>query len=497
MKRALLALILAATPLWGAEQRFAFAVPETEGRITLGVFNAGGKRVRTLFAAAEKEDFAVGLNGLLASWDGRDDAGAALPAGTYHIRGWLVADSVQAEGVAYHFNDWIADDTSPRMSGIGAVVPGGENEPLLIFGFRPGQTSAGEALWTFHEEGGLKLLADLPAKARFLTGVKGGALMGDPAKPEARVFPDPAPFGPFPGAFAAAAVWRDKIFLRPDDEGTAFTVIDPVSGQGESTPAPAAGLDLDANDAALFAWNRDAVWERREGAFGPVPLETRPEAFHLSAGAGDTFWIAGRLDAEGVVRQHALTGEMLREMKIQESFADQVHVFAAKSAACFYLLLQSPHWSRQTLRGYRPMHPAEVPAGTEPVTADWEVFLDKTIENCRRFGLQEGRLVADAGTDPQPDRVKIALPADALTGKSGSVVLTADTRPDGLWLVTADGLPLLPLSESAAFERFVMEKGGSPGSLKLYAGDGTVVAEYQISGLTELTALDVGAMELP
>ena len=99
--------------LWAQDQRFAFALPDLEGRINLGVFDSAGKLVRTLYVSAEESDFQIGLNGLIASWDGKNDLGEAVPPGRYRVRGYVVGREVAAEGLAYHFNDWIGDDDSP------------------------------------------------------------------------------------------------------------------------------------------------------------------------------------------------------------------------------------------------------------------------------------------------------------------------------------------------------------------------------------------------
>ena len=120
MRKILLALFAGLLPALAAErvQRFAFALPESEGRISLGVFDSGGTLVRTLCVGAAESDFVVGLNGLIGTWDGQDDAGKPLPAGKYEIRGFHVGNSLKPEGVAYHFNDWISDEHSPRITRI-------------------------------------------------------------------------------------------------------------------------------------------------------------------------------------------------------------------------------------------------------------------------------------------------------------------------------------------------------------------------------------------
>jgi hypothetical protein len=94
--------------------RITFLPPPMEGTLSLGIYDKAGKLVRVLANEATDKDFTIGLNGLITSWDGRDDAGAPLPAGTYTVRGYSVG-GIEVEGVAYHCNDWMFDDESPRL----------------------------------------------------------------------------------------------------------------------------------------------------------------------------------------------------------------------------------------------------------------------------------------------------------------------------------------------------------------------------------------------
>ena len=78
--------------------RFAVALPEMEGPVTIGIFSAQGNPVRLLYREAPVDSIPAGLNGLLISWDGKDDSGAAVPAGTYRARG-LVHGPVAASAL--------------------------------------------------------------------------------------------------------------------------------------------------------------------------------------------------------------------------------------------------------------------------------------------------------------------------------------------------------------------------------------------------------------
>ena len=94
--------------------RITFLPPPTEGVLSLGIYDKKGKLVRVLAREATKKDFFVGLNGFITNWDGKDDAGQPALAGTYSARGFAVGD-LEVEGIAYHGNDWMIADDSPRL----------------------------------------------------------------------------------------------------------------------------------------------------------------------------------------------------------------------------------------------------------------------------------------------------------------------------------------------------------------------------------------------
>lgn len=70
-----------------ADQSFAVALPELEGPVTMGIFAPSGERVRLLYRDAAVDSIPAGLNGLIMTWDGKDDQGRDVPAGIYKARG--------------------------------------------------------------------------------------------------------------------------------------------------------------------------------------------------------------------------------------------------------------------------------------------------------------------------------------------------------------------------------------------------------------------------
>jgi hypothetical protein len=93
-----------------------FTPPAVEGAIVLGIFDDGGHLVRTLRPESDTPDLVIATDGYVTKWDGRDQKGAACAPARYHARGYVVGDAVKVEGVAFHFNDWMADEHIPATA---------------------------------------------------------------------------------------------------------------------------------------------------------------------------------------------------------------------------------------------------------------------------------------------------------------------------------------------------------------------------------------------
>lgn len=97
--------------------RVSFLPPPLDGTISLGIYDAKGKLVRTLHREADINEFEIGQDALSTKWDGKDDAGENVPAGKYSARGFVVGD-LGIKGVGFFFNDWISGENSPRITHI-------------------------------------------------------------------------------------------------------------------------------------------------------------------------------------------------------------------------------------------------------------------------------------------------------------------------------------------------------------------------------------------
>src|SRR5437660_11553015 len=70
--------------------QLSFVPPPLEGTISLGIYDESGKLVRVLHQEAELNEFAIGADGLVTQWNGRNDEEQDLPAGRYHARGYVI-----------------------------------------------------------------------------------------------------------------------------------------------------------------------------------------------------------------------------------------------------------------------------------------------------------------------------------------------------------------------------------------------------------------------
>ena len=131
--------------------QITFLPPPLEGTVSLGIYDSTGKLVRTLHREATQKDFVVGLNGFITRWDGRDDAGLPLAPGKYSARGWMVGD-LAVEGVAFHCNDWMKGDDSPRIARVLAVKNDGRDDMhILLRGVDGKEQTMG---WNLAKDGG-------------------------------------------------------------------------------------------------------------------------------------------------------------------------------------------------------------------------------------------------------------------------------------------------------------------------------------------------------
>lgn len=144
-----------------------------DGTLSMGVYARDGKLVRTLHSMedVQSDAFEKALDGLITSWDGNDDAGQTVPGGSYAVRGMCVG-ALDVEGVAFHGNDWIEDDESPRLAGVERIdLALVENVPTLVLS----ATVVGGSVQKFVVSGSDAQLKPVDASALQGIGIQDGS----------------------------------------------------------------------------------------------------------------------------------------------------------------------------------------------------------------------------------------------------------------------------------------------------------------------------------
>lgn len=493
-KRAALAALAAAfllVPLRAEDpDDIVFAVPDA-GLITLGVFDKAGRLVRTLHRLAPEKAFRVEVNGYATKWDGNDDSGRHLPAGHYHLRGYVVG-KIRVAGEDFHFNDWSAGEGSPMLSRIldfsllengDVVVLAREGSGKLLAGrFSPDSgflwakapdSSAGSAKPGAFEP----MLATNDASAIVLSA--GGWDVLSLESGEA------GPARPFEGRLppAALAATPGSAFAATPDGLLAFAL--PGWTSRNLQPPPPAFKALDADAARLIGVADDGVRLQKSGS-GLEKIPLAADITSVSLGAGDTFWIVGSEPgcAERIVAQASPAGEILRALR-PESGAPQPDKIRASRTAEKFAVLES----RPGLQRLRVMERA--PDG------GWTIAWQRAIEDSSRFGFVNDRAIADAGEKIPEGELAFRLEENPLTGKREMLPLRAVFDKTGTRLVTPDGLPVVEVSQQADVSRIAVCRGEAPDTMRLLQGNGSIVEEFSISGLGRILPIDAGGVDLP
>ena len=499
-----------------------FALPDIEGRINVGIFDAKGRLVRTLFHDASMQDFTIGLNGLITVWDGNNDVGQRMPPGVYSAKGYIVG-SLDVQGVASYFNDWVDDDPSLQILRVldfkllddgGLVVvarvfnPETQGERVELFRIRSdgavewknvfdpnliiGDSNKGECFQFDVQSNALldpaslffavklavnanvAFVADLKKLSAF--DLKSGKLIKETPISVARL--------------PIIACNDYSLFISREDDLAAIELTSLRQTSVESLPERFAALD--ANDSSLIGAG-EKIWRRIGKAWSEVPVACAGQISTIALGFEKTFWVAQQKTEipDCYVGQFDFSGQYLRELREDQGGFQPQAVSACRKSEQIALLEQNA--TSQRLRILKP-----VITGTTVPQTQWRVEFVRSITNCKNFGNVNGHLVADAGSGPSAKpELKFRLAENSLLeGKRPILALRAAFDRSGSWLETEDGLRLVRVSDSPGIQRIAMVRKDSPDAVSLFQGNSAEVEEFSISGLQQIAEIDAGSFEL-
>jgi len=495
---ALLRLILIAAVGWCgatsalAEDPHSGAVPiqfvpaAGSGTVSLGIYDREGRLVRILCDEWPFSRFRIGLNGLSTTWDGKDDEGQPVPEGTYTARGFVVGD-VAISGEAFHFNDWIESNDSPRIVSVAGVqlLPGGD---VLLMARLAGDQGAlvryspeSEARWRTmltepRPEAAQRVQLTISDKTAFvlLDGKVRSAGLEDGAEAPVPVATD--------GVIAIAAR-GDRLALLGRDS-VRFYLLPDFASQGEAKDLPAPLVSIALLDQGAVACAEDgSVW-RWQAGWSPVEIPQGTKIRAVSAGRDNTFWVSEENADGSTSAAHYNPDEgRLADWSPGADEGKITGIAGTTDKDYFVASLASPD-ARRTV-GIRRKSEGE----------GWEYVFDKKITRSTDFGWADGQLSAAGGETPQEISARLIVnPLDP--GASRDLVLHAATNAAGPVLQTGDGLPLLRISSSAGYRRVMVVPGANENTARFFQGDGACVEEYALSGLGNMTSFDAGTIKM-
>ncbi len=474
-------------------QKFSIAVPDDGGLISLGVFDAKGKLVRILENLTPMENLTVGLNGLIMEWDGNDQSGKPVAAGKFFIRGWFVPGDVVVEGEAFHFNSWINSEGFPPVASMEAIVPRAEGGFYLI-GKKAGTRQP--SYWTADDHGMLGTTRALPSGSTFLGGNSRAFVLTQGDSLQTLFFqPEDQRVSATLSKPATAAAGGAGTMALLVDEGMGVQVVsesDPSVLQYQvSLPKPAKALAFCAD--GVLAATESEVWFAKNAPPVSIPLGEILSIFSIAPGPDNSFWVAAKSPAYGVVvRNYDLTGELLRELKMVGDNGETT-IFSDGRDLRFFLMGRDE--SIEALSEYRAVERPDQSPQDPAVsgTREWEIYLTRAIEASGEFGFLDGK-VAAAGTGL--DSIKIHLAENDISAEAGTVSVQLKSTDLGVWLQAADGLNLFAIWDAGGVHKTALSRGDSPDSLKILIGQPSYVAGFSISGLRRIVPIDAGEFEV-
>lgn len=463
------------------ENDIAFAIPQ-EGLVTLGIFDSAGRLIRTLHSLEPEEDFRKGLNGLITFWDGLDTSGKALPPGQYHIRGYLIPE-VAVEGVAYHFNDWLAGANAPALAWIEDfdILAG---DTLLIAAQTPEGSlfctrmeADGTFVWTTPLNGGAPALIATPGRTVFVkTDTTWHSLSTADGTPTANSLP-----ATLPASVSAISATGDTLLIATGSGISSF----PENLPTPPPQPPVAFSALAAAGSTLIGAGHSGLWISTSGT--PFRNLTLPvHASSLSTRDETAFWFTGTAmdpDSTPLVGQVDTDGELLRMLSTSADAPPPIKIRALPDRGGFMVLDQST--SVQAIRLI-----------TKTGDGNWTIVWERRIEKAPSFGFVNGAVVPNAGDKPANNSLPFRLSENPLTGERGDIFLKAASGPSGTFLVTGDGLPVARISERIDTTQFALERGPDSGSIRLLQGNAAGAEEFLVRNLGSIIPLNVGRIEL-
>lgn len=232
-----------------------------------------------------------------------------------------------------------------------------------------------------------------------------------------------------------------------------------------------------------------------ESVSGSMPMKAAPnlpvEPIFWTEGGAGTVWAIVKDGAQNVVTEILPDGEALREFRVPADEPQPVELRVSADGGAI-LLRETGADGLVRVRLLRSTGRTEELEEGRAVS-DWEVAFERSMQPCARFGLENGRPVAEAPETP-PDSVDVRLIPNALESVSKPLKLSVMKSGPGSALAAPGGLELLPVTTQGNWSRFALVKDGD--ALRLFQGNGIGVEEFIVRNPGEMARFDAGSFLL-
>ena len=209
------------------------------------------------------------------------------------------------------------------------------------------------------------------------------------------------------------------------------------------------------------------------------------------SGKDGTRWIIDRVapgSPQSEVEQFSRAKELLRRMSIPENEPQPREIVASKDADIIFLLEENG--PTQRLRSL-----TLTPQAKDKNHSDWKVDYEKSIVAHKSFAIDNGKPVISGGKAPN-EKMTVKLMANPLKHEArDNLDLVVGYDEDGSFLKTADGLPLVSISDTKNLTRIVLS-ARSENSIDVFQDDDAVVEQFRLDELDKIMSFDCGEIEL-
>ncbi|HZC35107.1 MAG TPA: hypothetical protein VE242_05815, partial [Chthoniobacterales bacterium] len=279
-----------------------------------------------------------------------------------------------------------------------------------------------------------------------------------------------------------ADLWRGKWIVLAGNQLFSSTE---GSNQGISPPDDHLAYCAQLDSSPIVASQNGNLWKLEDHHFRPIETGDTGELLDLSAGKGDTIWLLLQGGSKRFLRQVDLSGQRIRELDLPPDLQTARRLCGSRDDEDLLLTVD--------------LNPGERVIGlhfqnSKAQQSVWQKWLDRSITPFHYFDIKNGEVVAAPEKTDSPT-VSVQLAENALeNGAAGNLSLVVTADESGAWISSSDGLPLLPVAKTKNIIQTKWAASG-PDSLRVFVSDGSVVEEYQVTGLKNLYRFDAGSFD--